>query len=109
MIYFKKLHISYKKNMENNENQQTNQEFQNDQKEQVNQQAQQNNQKVRTAEVVQTNEKEKKLFASDSRCTVYRTFRKLDKCLCFFSSQTAKRRVRTNCTARTLLLLSLHR
>ena len=56
-----------------------------------------------------TNEKEKKLFASDSRCTVYRTFRKLDKCLCFFSSQTAKRRVRTNCTARTLLLLSLHR
>ena len=48
MIYFKKLHISY------------NQEFQNDQKEQVNQQAQQNNQKVRTAEVVQTNEKEKK-------------------------------------------------
>lgn len=31
-----------------------------------------------------TNEKEKKLFASDSRCTVYRTFRKLDKCLCFF-------------------------
>ena len=46
--------------MENNENQQTNQEFQNDQKEQVNQQAQQNNQKVRTAEVVQTNEKEKK-------------------------------------------------
>ena len=95
--------------MENNKNQQTNQEFQNDQKEQVNQQAQQNNQKVRTAEVVQTNEKEKKLFASDSGCFVDRTRRRFDHRLCFFSSQTAKRRVWTGCTARTLLLLSLHR